>query len=734
MNVSERPPIHHSLDYGAIEALVQARHGEPFSILGPHDTAEGCLVRVFLPDARSVEVLDATSDEVLTTLARVHTDGMFAGLIPARTPYRLRVDTGTEHRITEDPYAFPPLLGDLDLHLLAEGRHHDIAHCLGSHPMSIDNVVGVRFAVWAPNARRVSVVGDFNDWDGRRHPMRLRHEAGVWELFIPRVPLGTIYKYELLGPAGNPLPLKADPMAWAAEVPPATASLVVDTTPIDWDDEEWRAHFANRQKPNAPMSIYEVHAASWMPAARAGLCGWQALADRLVPYVQRMGFTHVEFLPVMEHPFGGSWGYQPLGQFAPSSLLGPPHHFARMVERFHQAGIAVLLDWVPAHFPTDAHGLAQFDGTALYEHADPKEGFHRDWNTLIYNLGRNEVRGFLIGSALHWLEHYHADGLRVDAVASMLYRDYSRPQGEWVPNRYGGRENLEAISFLQELSSVVAERCPGAVLIAEESTAFPGVTRKPEDGGLGFDYKWNMGWMHDSLHYMQEASIYRKWHHDNITFGLVYAFSEKFVLPLSHDEVVHGKYSLLGRMPGDRWQRFANLRAYLGFMWSHPGKKLIFMGGEFGQQREWDHDRGPDWHLLDDPMHSGVQQCLRDLNRLYQNTPALHQRDCDHDGFAWTIIDDREQSVFAYLRFGDADAPPVLAVCNFTELPRHNYRIGVPRSGVWQEVFNSDASVYGGSNLGNGGACVTEDIVAHGHATSLNLVLPPLATILLRAP
>jgi 1,4-alpha-glucan branching enzyme len=563
--------------------------------------------------------------------------------------------------------------------------------------------------------------------------MRLRRQGGVWELFIPRLPLGTIYKYELLGPDGTLLPLRADPVAWAAEQPPATASIVVDTAPIEWDDGAWRKGFAAKQTAQAPMSIYEVHAASWMLGAEADRSGWDALADRLVPYVQRMGFTHVEFLPVMEHPFGGSWGYQPLGQFAPSARLGPPHDFARLVERFHQAGIGVLLDWVPAHFPTDAHGLAQFDGTALYEHADPKEGFHRDWNTLIYNVGRNEVRGFLIGSALHWLEHYHVDGLRVDAVASMLYRDYSRPEGQWVPNRYGGRENLEAIAFLQELSCAVAERCPGAVLIAEESTAFPGVTRKADEGGLGFDFKWNMGWMHDTLHYMQEDTINRSWHHDEITFGLVYAFSEKFVLPLSHDEVVHGKKSLLGRMPGDEWQRFANLRAYFAFMWSHPGKKLIFMGGEFGQEREWDHDRGPDWALLDNANHAGVQRALRDLNHLYRETPALHRRDCQPDGFAWVIIDDRAQSVFAYLRYGEWGDAPVLVVCNFTPVPRHDYRIGVPNGSVWHEVFNSDAAIYGGSNLGNGGACAAQDVAAHGHPHSLNLILPPLATILLRA-
>ena len=721
------------IDPAAIEALVQARHGEPFAVLGPHQSAEGCSLRVFLPDAREVEVIEAASERVIATLARVHTDGFFVGLIPNDVAYRLRIDTGAGVRVSEDPYAFPPLLGELDLHLLAEGRHHDLAHCLGAQPMTIEGVAGVRFAVWAPNARRVSLVGEFNQWDGRRHPMRLRPQAGIWELFIPRLPLGTLYKYELLGPAGNLLPLKADPVAWAAEAPPATASVVADTTPITLDDAEWRSGFAARQRPEAPISIYEVHAASWMAAAEAGASGWETLAERLVPYVKRLGFTHVELLPIMEHPFGGSWGYQPLGQFAPSARLGPPRDFALLVERFHQAGIGVLLDWVPAHFPTDAHGLAQFDGTALYEHADPKEGFHRDWNTLIYNLGRNEVRGFLIASALHWLEQYHADGLRVDAVASMLYRDYSRPEGQWVPNRYGGRENLEAIAFLQELSAVVAERCPGAVLIAEESTAFPGVTRSPEEGGLGFSYKWNMGWMHDTLHYVQEDPVNRRWHHDEVTFGLVYAFSERFVLPLSHDEVVHGKRSLIGRMPGDPWQRFANLRVYLSFMWAHPGKKLIFMGDEFGQEREWNHDHGLDWHLLDDPAHAGVQLLVRDLNRVYREIPALHRKDCSHEGFSWTVMEDRAQSVFAFQRMGEADDPPVVVLCNFTPLPRYHYRVGVPRSGVWHEVLNSDAEIYGGANLGNGGTVQAEAIPAHGHADSLSLLVPPLAALFLVA-
>jgi 1,4-alpha-glucan branching enzyme len=707
----------------AIEALAQGRHGDPFAILGPHETERGIEVRTLHPAATCVELLDRDSGDVLTRLDRVHPAGVWAGLLPGRVPYVLRICEGEIERETEDPYALPPVLGELDVYLLAEGRHRDVGRVLGAHATVWDGVAGVRFAVWAPNARRVSVVGPFNNWDGRVHPMRRRYEAGVWELFIPRLGPGTLYKYELLGPDGALLPLKADPVAFAAEKPPATGSIVAE------DRLRWRSSFRPRQTTDAPMAIYEVHAYSWLDGAQ----DWDSLADRLVPYVAGMGFTHVEFLPVMEHPFGGSWGYQPLGQFAPSARLGRPEAFARLVDRCHEAGLGVLLDWVPAHFPNDAHGLAHFDGSPLYEHADPREGFHHDWNTFIYNLGRNEVRGFLIASALHWLEHYRADGLRVDAVASMLYRDYSRRQGEWIPNRYGGRENLEAISFLQELSGIVHERCPGAILVAEESTAWPGVTRPTAQGGLGFDYKWNMGWMHDTLHYMQESPVYRRWHHDQMTFGLVYAFSENFVLPLSHDEVVYGKGSLLGKMPGDTWQKHANLRAYLGFMWTHPGKKLLFMGGEFGQEREWNHDRGLDWFLLDDARHAGIQRIVRDLNRIYRETPALHRKDCDGSGFRWVVIDDRDQSVFAYLRFGDEADPPVLVVSNFTPVPRDGYRVGVPRAGGWQEVLNTDSEIYGGSNLGNGGLVQAEDEAAHGLPASLRLLLPPLATIILKA-
>ncbi len=722
MNVMLRP------DQAAIDAIVQGRHGDPFAVLGPHEVEGGCMLSTFQPDATRVDAIAMEGDQVLASLERIDPGGFWSGVLPVRLPYRLRLIVGNGERIIHDPYAFPPVLGELDIYLMAEGRHRELGQVLGAHVMTFDGVRGVRFAVWAPNARRVSVVGHFNHWDGRCHPMRLRQGPGVWELFVPDLPAGTLYKYELLGPDGALLPLKADPVASADEKPPSTASIVTE------DRWHWRnTDFHPRQTPDAPISIYEAHAFSWLSEADLGPNGWEMLADRMVPYVQELGFTHIELMPIMEHPFGGSWGYQPLGQFAPSSRLGPPWAFAAFVDRCHEAGLGLILDWVPAHFPGDTYGLARFDGTALYEHADPREGFHPDWNTYIFNLGRNEVRGFLIGSALHWLEHYRVDGLRVDAVASMLYRDYSRKHGEWVPNRYGGRENLEAVSFLQELSTVIRERCPHAVLIAEESTAWPGVTRPASEGGLGFDYKWNMGWMHDTLHYIEETPIHRRWHHDEMTFGLVYAFSEKFILPISHDEVVYGKGSLVGKMPGDEWQRFANLRAYLGFMWTHPGKKLLFMGSEIGQGREWNHDTGLEWWLLDYPHHAGVQRLVRDLNGVYRGLPALHRRDAEGSGFRWVVIDDRDQSVFAYLRFGDDGDAPVLAVCNFTPVPRDAYRLGVPHTGVWREVLNTDAETYGGSNMGNSGEVSAEAVASHGLPASVSLVLPPLATIILKA-
>ncbi|WP_293779699.1 1,4-alpha-glucan branching protein GlgB [uncultured Oxalicibacterium sp.] len=720
------------------DALLHARLGDPFAFLGPHAVNGKIEIRTFQPGAKSVHARCGNKSVELS--ARDH-NGLFIGQLPGKNvaPYVLDIvwpghaHAGDTRQTIEDPYSFGLLLGELDLHLIAEGRHRELGHCLGAIPMTVDGIEGVRFAVWAPNARRVSVVGDFNSWDGRRHPMRLRQQAGVWELFIPRLGVGERYKYELLDINGQLLPLKADPIARATELPPATSSVVASATPFRWSDEAWMKARNDLKPCSVPMSIYEVHAGSWLRITEEGNrhLDWHELGDRLIPYALDMGFTHLEFLPVMEHPFAGSWGYQPLSQFAPSARFGSPAAFAAFVDRCHNAGLGVLLDWVPAHFPSDAHGLAQFDGSALYEHADPREGFHQDWNTLIYNFGRNEVRGFLIASALEWLEHFHIDGLRVDAVASMLYRDYSRKAGEWIPNIHGGRENLEAVAFLKELNAAVAERCPGALMIAEESTAWPGVTAPVSENGLGFSYKWNMGWMHDTLRYIEHDPVHRRHHHNDMTFGMVYAYSEKFVLPISHDEVVHGKGSLLGKMPGDEWQKLANLRAYLGFMWTHPGKKLLFMGCEFGQRGEWNHDGSPEWHLLDDPRHRGVQRLVRDLNRFYVEQPALHESDCQPQGFGWIIGDDADNSVFAFVR-RSPNAPTVLVVCNMTPVPRQDYRIGVPEGGNWDEVINSDADVYGGSNLGNAGRVATTEHASHGHTQSLVLTLPPLSTVIFR--
>jgi 1,4-alpha-glucan branching enzyme len=720
------------LDPGAVRAIVEGRHGDPFTILGPHRVPRGgTVIRAFLPNASAASVMTAAREPVADF---VHVeDGLWVAAVP-QVPerYLIRTDWHGSLHESEDPYAFPLLLGDIDIHLLAEGQHRRMADALGALATTVDGVGGVRFAVWAPNARRVSVVGDFNGWDGRRHPMRLRREAGVWELFLPRLGPGERYKFELIGPDGQVLAQKADPCARAGEMPPATASVVADPRPFAWTDDGWMTHRAARQGPTAPMAIYEVHPGSWRRPENRPVT-WAFLAETLIPYVKHMGFTHIEFLPITEHPFGGSWGYQPLGLYAPTARYGSPADFARFVDRCHEAGIGVLLDWVPAHFPTDPHGLARFDGTALYEHQDPREGFHQDWNTLIYNFGRTEVIGFLVGSALEWLQRFHVDGLRVDAVASMLYRDYSRKAGEWIPNRHGGRENLEAVAFLKHFNGIVSHEVPGAVTIAEESTAWPGVTAPLDHGGLGFSFKWNMGWMHDTLDYVGRDPIHRTFHHDELTFGLVYAYSERFVLPLSHDEVVHGKHSILGRMPGDEWQRFANLRAYYGFMWSHPGKKLLFMGCEFGQGREWNHDGELDWWLEGRRENAGVQRLVRDLNTLYRAEPALHARDHEPEGFRWLIGDDRNNSVFAYLRHGfDGDAP-ILVVCNFTPVPRPGYRIGVPRAGRWAEVLNTDADIYAGANIGNAGGLEAEPVASHGEAQSLVLTLPPLGTVILRA-
>nr|WP_228255861.1 1,4-alpha-glucan branching protein GlgB [Pollutimonas thiosulfatoxidans] len=613
------------------------------------------------------------------------------------------------------------------MYLIAEGRHEQLADCLGAHVTEIDGVPGTRFAVWAPNAREVTVVGDFNDWDGQRHYMYLRRECGVWEIFIPDVGPGALYKFQIRGSDGRLLPQKADPVARQTEMPPATASVVTDPTAFVWTDDAWMQDRAARHQVDAPLSIYEVHLGSWMSTDEQGSV-WTTVGRRLIDYAVDMGFTHLELLPITEHPFGGSWGYQPLGMFAPSARYGTPAEFAGFVDACHEAGLGLILDWVPAHFPSDPHGLVEFDGTQLYEHADPRQGFHPDWNTLIYNMGRNEVRNFLMASALEWLRRYHVDGLRVDAVASMLYLDYSREPGQWTPNRYGGRENLEAVAFLQELNQVVAERCPGALVIAEESTAWPGVTAPVSEGGLGFQYKWNMGWMHDTLRYMQYEPVHRRYHHHDMTFGMVYAYSEKFVLPLSHDEVVHGKGSLVGKMPGDPWQRHASLRAYFGFMWGHPGKKLLFMGGELAQVHEWNHDAQLDWAALDDPLKAGVQGVVRDLNALYRSTPALHGSDAVPAGFAWIIGDDQDNSVFAFLRRHGGQT--ALVVSNMTPVPRIAYRIGVPQAGRWKECLNTDAGSYGGSNMGNMGAVATSGHPSHGYDQSLALVLPPLSTLI----
>jgi 1,4-alpha-glucan branching enzyme len=717
-------------DRGHIEALVRATHSDPFSYLGPHKDDEGHIVRAYLPRALSVELIDADSTQSLGMMSQDLAPGIFTRRVAQLKHYYYRILWGDGAQETEDSYAFAPLLGDMDLYLFAEGNHREMGQVFGAQLTTHEGIAGVRFAVWAPNAQRISVVGNFNSWDGRRHPMRVRYPSGVWELFIPRLQAGEVYKYEILDCNGT-VTLKADPLALATEHPPATGSVVSAPLNFEWHDQEWMNQRKRADVYHQAISVYEVHVGSWRRGwSENPILNWQEFGDQLIPYVLEMGFTHVELMPIMEHPFGGSWGYQLLSQFAPSARYGSPKDFAKFVDRCHQAGIGVILDWVPAHFPTDAHGLGLFDGTALYEYAHPFEGFHQDWDTYIYNLGRNEVHGFMLASALHWLRVYHVDALRVDAVASMLYRDYSRKQGEWIPNQYGGRENLEAIAFLRHLNDVVSTELPGAMVIAEESTAWPGVSRPARDGGLGFTYKWNMGWMHDSLKYVSEDPLYRSYHYHQLTFGLLYAFYENFILPISHDEVVHGKGSLINKMPGDHWQKFANLRLYFSFMWTHPGKKLLFMGCEFAQWREWNHDEQLDWHLLDHPAHRGVQLLLKDVNHLYRNEPAMHQRDHRREGFQWLIGDDSSNSVYAWLRWGE-NGEPLLVIHNFIPVPRADYRVGVPIPGAWRVLLNSDANCYGGSNYGPAAAFAI-DAPHHGEAYSLQLDLPPLATLILK--
>jgi 1,4-alpha-glucan branching enzyme len=727
----------------AVAAIVGGYHRDPFAVLGPHRApGGGSVVRAFHPAARTIELRLTETGELLP-MGRRDPAGLFEvrlADVPQRTDdvtfdYRLRITYPGSHIVEiDDPYRHGRVLTDFDLHLLGEGTHYRSFEKLGARALTLGTCAGVHFAVWAPNADRVSVIGDFNGWDGRVHPMRLLQPGGIWEIFIPDLTDGEKYKFEIRTRTGAILK-KADPFALAFEAPPQTAAIVHDISRYQWRDEEWMstrpAHGAWLDR---PMSVYEVHLGSWARVPDEGnrFLTYREMAHRLVPYVKEMGFTHIELLPVMEHPFSGSWGYQVLGFFAPTARFGPPEDFKLFVDACHQSGIGVILDWVPGHFPKDAHGLARFDGTALFEHEDPRQGEHQDWGTLIFNYGRNEVRNFLLSNALFWLEEYHVDGLRVDAVASMLYLDYSRQHGQWIPNRYGGRENLEAISFLQQLNSLTHGDHPGTMTAAEESTSFTGVSRPVHLGGLGFTYKWNMGWMHDILQYMHEDPIHRRWHHTLVTFSALYMHSENFVLPFSHDEVVHGKGSLIDKMPGDVWQKHASLRALYGYMYGHPGKKLLFMGDEFGQWREWNHDRSLDWHLLDDPAHAALRHYVQDLNTLYRAEPALYQADFDPAGFRWIDCNDNENSVLSIVRYARDRRESVVIVFNFTPVPRAEYRIGVPDAAWYVELLNSDAAIYGGGNVGNGGGVATEPIPAHGFEQSLRLTVPPLGCLFLK--
>ena len=709
--------------------LGAGQHDRPFDVLGPHKHKGRWWVTAFHPDIASLSAITDTGE---MPLPRIKGD-LFAGPVGAG-PYRLKaVSGGGVAREFHDPYRFDPVLGEVDLHLLGEGTHRRLWQALGAHVMTHQGVAGTHFAVWAPNARRVSVVGQFNQWDGRRHPMRRIGGSGVWEIFLPSLSEGELYKYEILGADGVVMQ-KADPVGFGSQHPPEKASVVRDISGFGWRDDLWMATRSEIQDHQAPISIYEVHLGSWRRRwdDHGRPLSYKELARDLVGYAKDMGFTHLELLPVSEFPFDGSWGYQPVGLYAPTIRFGPPHEFRDLVDAAHKAGLGILLDWVPGHFPTDAHGLARFDGTPLYEHADPREGFHQDWNTLIYNYGRTEVQNYLISNALYWLQEYHIDGLRVDAVASMLYRDYSRKDGEWVPNRDGGRENYEAIAFMQNMNVISYGECPGIMTVAEESTSFPNVSAPVDTGGLGFGFKWNMGWMNDTLRYIQQDPVHRKYHHDQMTFGLMYAFSENFILPISHDEVVHGKGSMLRKMPGDEWQQFANLRAYYGFMWGHPGKKLLFMGCEFAQPEEWNHNGELNWHAAEQPPHKGVQALIRDLNRLYRETPALHLKDCNADGFQW-IATDADQSTYIWLRRGDDADPPVVVACNFTPVPRDGFRIGVPRAGSWREAINTDAAIYGGSGLGNLGRVTADGPAQDGQPASMAVTLPPLSVVIFTA-
>lgn len=709
-------------------AIVAGTHGDPFAVLGPHEGTSGMEARCFIPGAERVEA-ETLAGKPLGTLDQLHPAGFFRGAIslPNRQPIRYRAFRGSDNWYVGDAYSYGPILGPMDDYFLSEGSHVRLHEKMGAHLTEHEGAKGCHFAVWAPNAKRVSVVGHFNKWDGRVHVMRARRDSGIWEIFVPGIGANEAYKYEIIGPDGVHLPLKADPFARKAEFRPQTASLTTPDIAQKWDDEAHMRHWATTDPRRQPISIYEVHASSWQLRDDGTMLSWDELGDRLIPYCVDMGFTHIEFLPITEHPYDPSWGYQTTGLYAPTARFGEPEGFARFVNGCHKAGLGVILDWVPAHFPTDAHGLGNFDGTALYEHADPRKGFHPDWNTAIYNFGRTEVKTFLINNALYWREIFHLDGLRVDAVASMLYLDYSRKEGEWIPNEHGGRENLEAVTFLQEMNARLYGAHPGVVTIAEESTSWPKVSHPTNEGGLGFGFKWNMGFMHDTLTYLKRDPVHRKHHHNELTFGLLYAFTENFVLPLSHDEVVHGKGSLIAKMAGDDWQKFANLRAYYAFMWGYPGKKLLFMGQEFAQWREWSESRSLDWDLLGFESHSGVSKLIKDLNWTYRNTAALHARDCEGEGFEWLNADDAQNSVFAWLRKAPGERP-VAVITNFTPVPHQNYQIRLPAVGSWREIVNTDAGHYGGSGMGNQGR-----IEAHRHANgeiTAQLVLPPLATLM----
>ena len=715
-----------------IERLVAGEHSDPHHVLGIHRVGSGFTVRAYRPGAQQMAMSVGREPGFTIPMIQVHEAGVFEGSIEAHEVPYYRILIGGQDGLTfelEDPYRFLPTLGELDTYLFSEGRHEQIFRFLGAHITDHQGVKGVAFAVWAPNALSVRVVGDFNSWDGRVHPMRVLGSSGVWELFIPDLQVGSRYKYEILT-AERRIMLKSDPYAFSTEAPPQTASVIFETK-HEWLDAQWIERRAAADPLNRPISIYECHIGSWRrnPEEQNRSLTYRELAIELPEYLNEMGFTHVELLPVAEHPFRGSWGYQVSAYYAPSRRFGSPDDFKYLIDKLHQAGIGVILDWVPAHFPRDEFALSRFDGTALYEHADPRQGSQPDWGTLVFNMGRNEVRNFLLGNALWWIEEFHADGLRVDAVASMLYLDYSRKPGEWVPNRYGGRENLESVSFLKEVNTIVYGKYPGVMMVAEESTSWPAVSRPTYVGGLGFGFKWNLGWMHDTLSYLSKDPVHRRFHHNNLTFGLLYAWHENFILPLSHDEVVHGKGSLLGKMPGDQWQKIANVKALFAWMWAHPGKQLLFMGGEFAQSAEWSHDRSLDWHLLDSPDHRGVSDLIKYMNSVYKQYPALWERDFDPQGFRWIDANDTDSNVLSFTRFDSASNQPLVCVANFSPIPRYGYRIGLPRGGSWHEVLNTDWEGFSGSGVCNPGDMDANGPGWHGLEFSADVTLPPLGVI-----